>query len=135
MHTTPRNRFLAWGLAAAAAAANAAGYLLNLFDQIVWFDDVIHAYTSFAFTLLLVLYLYDVVLSGARTHPLLFVLTVAGLGAGLGAVWEIIEWGYDQLTAGNVILGKPDTILDLILDLLGAAAAGIVSVVMVQKKS
>jgi hypothetical protein len=134
MHTTPKNQILVWSLAALALLLNLAGYLLNLFEKIHWYDDVVHAYTSFAWTLLLALFLYDAVLKGVEVHPILYVLTVAGLGIGLGAVWEIIEWSYDQMVAGNVILGKTDTILDLILDLLGATLAGILSARMIREK-
>ena len=113
---------------------NLAGYGLDLFEQFRWYDDVIHAFTSFAWTLLLVLFLYDAVLKGAKAHPVLYVLMVASIGIGLGAVWEIIEWSYDRMIPGNVILGKTDTILDLILDFLGATLAAIVSLRMIQEK-
>lgn len=52
----------------------------------------------------------------------------------IGALWEIAEWGYDQMTPTNDILGKRDTMIDLILDTLGAVVAGILSVEMVEEK-
>lgn len=124
MSTSPGNRKLAWGLLLVAAAVNAAGYLFNLYPRFVWFDEVVHAYTTFALTLVLALYLYGVVLTGARRHPLLLVLVIASVGLALGALWEVAEWAFDQLVAGDVIKGKPDTIVDLIMDTGGAVAAG-----------
>ena len=50
------------------------------------------------------------------------------LGLGFGASWEVAEWAYDQLTAGNAILGKPDTISDLRMDALGALAAAVLAI-------
>ena len=47
---------------------------------------------------------------------------------GIGVLWEVTEWAYDQMVPENAILGKQDTIIDLILDASGAVAAGIVTV-------
>ena len=121
----------AWVLLSIAVAANAAGYFLNWFGQIAWYDDVVHGYTIFALTLVLALYLYGTVLMGARDHGFLFVLTVASVGLAIGGLWEVAEWAYDQWFAqNNAIQGKMDTILDLIWDTLGALVAGIVALVM-----
>jgi VanZ family protein len=132
MQTSSRNRLIAWGLLVIAALVNAAGYLWDLYDRFGWFDEAVHAYTTFALTLPLALLLYNVVLTGAQTHTILFVLTVASLGVAIGVLWEIAEWAYDQMVPENAILGKLDTIIDLIMDILGGVVAGIVSVGMVK---
>lgn len=121
---SPGSRKLAWGLLLVAVAANAAGYLFNLYPRFAWFDEVVHAYTTFALTLVIALYLYGAVLAGARAHAFLLVLVIAALGLALGALWEVAEWGYDLLARGNVIKGKQDTIIDLVVDTAGALAAG-----------
>lgn len=46
------------------------------------------------------------------------------LGLAIGAVWEVAEWGFDQVAPGDVTKGKHDTILDLVMDTLGALLAG-----------
>ena len=118
----------AWVLLGIAVAANAAGYLLNWFGQIAWYDDVVHGYTIFALTLVLALYLYGTVLMGARDHGFLFVLMAASVGLAIGGLWEVAEWAYDQWFAqNNAIQGKRDTILDLVWDTIGA---GIVALAM-----
>lgn len=132
MQTSSRNRLIVWGLLVVAALVNAAGYLWDLYDRFGWFDEVVHAYTTFALTLPLALLLYDVVLTGAQTQKILFILTVASLGVAIGVLWEIVEWAYDQMVPENAILGKLDTIIDLIMDILGGVAAGIVTVTMVR---
>jgi hypothetical protein len=47
-------------------------------------------------------------------------------------IWEVAEWAYDQVVPENAILGKEDTIIDLIMDTIGAVAAGVVSTRMVK---
>ncbi len=77
----------------------------------------------------------------ARTlHPdhgrgLLGLLLLAGLGVAIGAVWEVAEWGADLVLAGDVIKGKHDTIMDLIMDTAGAAAAAILAVRFLRPRS
>ena len=66
MCTSFRNRTVVWGLVVIAILVNAAGYALNLYDRLDWFDEVVHTYTSFVITLLLALLLYGDVLSGVR---------------------------------------------------------------------
>lgn len=127
---TAGEKTTAWVLLAVAAAANAAGYFLNWFQQFAWYDDVVHGYTIFALTLLLALYLYGVALTGAADHGLLFVLVAMSVGVAIGAWWEVAEWTYDRIVEGDVIKGKRDTILDLIWDSIGALVAGIVALAM-----
>lgn len=128
-----RARKSAWIFLLLAAAANAAGYALGLWHSPVWFDEVVHGYTTFAITLVLAFHLYARVYTGARTHPATLTLAVASLGVAIGAVWEIAEWAYDQWIApGNAILGKWDTITDLGWDTLGALVAAAVATAVVR---
>ena len=118
------DRVLAWVAVLLATAANIAGYALNLYGQWAWFDEVLHAFTIFALALLAAVYLYHVAIMGARTRSLLFVLVVASIGLAIGGAWEVAEWVYDQIASGNVIKGKRDTIIDLVMDAIGGALAG-----------
>lgn len=134
MYTNSTNRAFTWGFVIIAILVNVAGYLLNLYERFVWFDEVIHTYTAFALTLLIALLLYGEVLRGVRASPVLLIMVVASLGVALGAIWEIAEWVYDLVSPGDDILGKRDTMIDMVLDTLGAVIAGIVSVQMVEEK-
>ncbi|HEV2146230.1 MAG TPA: hypothetical protein VGR37_02315 [Longimicrobiaceae bacterium] len=128
---TAGEKTTAWILLGVAIAANAAGYFLNWFGQIPWYDDVVHGYTIFALTLVLALYMYGASLTGAADHGFLLVLTVASVGLAVGALWEVAEWAYDQWFArSNAILGKRDTILDLVWDSIGALVAGVIAAAM-----
>ena len=120
----------AWILLVLAGVANAAGYVFGLWDSPRWFDEVVHGFTILALTLVLAVHLYGRVYTGGHAHPLLLTLAIASLGVGIGAVWEVAEWAYDQWAPGNVILGKWDTVTDLAYDTLGALAAGAIATAM-----
>jgi VanZ family protein len=51
----------------------------------------------------------------------------------MGALWEIAEWTYDQFVRPNAILSKTDTIVDLIVDTIGALVAGVIRSGMIRK--
>jgi hypothetical protein len=60
------------------------------------------------------------------------VLTIASVGLAVGALWEVAEWGFDQVAPGDVIKGKNDTIIDIVMDAIGAALAGLVSLAVLR---
>lgn len=107
-----------------AGLVNAAGFVWDLYQKLWWFDEAVHLYTLFALTLLLGTVGRRSLLTGARDHRLLAILAVASFGVAIGALWEIAEWGYDRFTPGNSIKGKRDTIIDMIMDSIGAVIAG-----------
>jgi VanZ family protein len=39
----------------------------------------------------------------------------------------VAEWGFDQIAPGDVIKGKYDTLLDIVMDTAGAVLAGIMA--------
>lgn len=124
MHSVKFDRKVAWVLLAVGLLASAASSLFALYDKLWWFDEVLHLELPLALSLLMGLYGYGVVLTGARDHGLLLVLAIAGLGISLAAVWEVWEWIYDQLVMPNAILGKTDTVIDMVMGTVGSLAAG-----------
>ncbi len=68
-----------------------------------------------------------------RSHKLVYVLTIASFGIALGALWEVAEWSAEQLLNTQVIPGLDDTIIDLIMDSLGAVAAALLSLRTLQE--
>lgn len=130
MHIGKRERATIWGLFAFALTVNLAGYLFNLYEQLLWFDEFLHFYTPLALTLALGLRLYSRGLAEIREHTFILALTVACVGIAAGTLWEIAEWAYDQMVAADAILGKTDTIIDLLLDTAGAVSAGLIIVRM-----
>lgn len=111
-----------------AALVNAAGWVWNLFEMPGPYDELVHAYTTFAITLALGWLAYGSLFDSFRQHRRLFMLVIASFGIAVGAVWEIVEWTADLLLAVDVVPGLHDTIVDLIVDSLGALLAGAVSV-------
>lgn len=114
---------LAWGLAAAAAALNVLAYALSLYE-LAWFDEALHAFTLFALTFIVACLLRRD-LAAARMLPYCAILVACGLA--LGTLWEFAEWGYDMFSRGNSILGKQDTMVDLVLDTVGAVLAALLA--------
>ena len=118
---------LAWTLAALAVAANVAGYAFDLYAWAWWFDRVLHAGTILALTFWLALLVCARALHPELGRGALAVLLLASVGVALGAVWEVAEWAADLVLPGDVIKGKYDTILDVIMNTIGAVAAAIVA--------
>jgi hypothetical protein len=62
-----------------------------------------------------------------RHHAGIFTVTFA-LGAAIGGVWEIVEWSSDRAFGSNLSMGNDDTVGDLISDMLGSVAGGLLLV-------
>lgn len=124
LEATPDGRRIAWSLAAALTLANVAGYAFDLYARFWWFDRVLHAGTILALTYWSAVFVLRRVLTDAGQHRLLLAFVVACVGVAIGAWWEVAEWGFDRVAPGDVIKGKYDTIIDLVMDTLGAALGG-----------
>ena len=114
---------MAWTLAALALAANVAGYAFDLYQRVWWFDRVLHAGTILAITFWLALFVCARGLHPRNGRSILAMFLLACVGIALGALWEVAEWGADLVLPGDVIKGKNDTVMDLIMDTAGALAA------------
>lgn len=113
----------------AALALNAAGYAFGLWRAIAWFDEATHLITP-----LLIAPVAYIALAKADGVPRTaapgwnarlgrFVVTAA-LGLALAALWELFEWGLDGAAGTDFSPGYTDTLLDLLMDSLGAVLAG-----------
>ena len=121
LRATPLGRRVAWGLAAALALANVAGYAFDLYARFWWFDRVLHAATVFALTYWAAVFVLRRVLTGIGRHRLLLAATIARVGVAVGAWWGAAEGAFDRVAPGGVIEGKHDTVIDTVMDTLGAA--------------
>ncbi|MBL6458439.1 hypothetical protein JMJ55_24175 [Belnapia sp. T6] len=102
-----------------------AGYAFDLYAAFWWFDRFLHAATILALTFwLAVMILSDGIREG---RTVLFVLLVASTGVAIGALWEVAEWVFDRFASGNVIKGKDDTVIDIVMDTAGAVAAAVLA--------
>lgn len=121
------------------------GELHNFFYRFAWWDELIHSFTAMMLTYVGLLLLY--ILSGdARIHlrlgPLLTALAMICFTLAFGAVWEMFEFGVDQVLGLNLLKGRAATDLagvydyerallntmgDLGIDLLGALIVGVMA--------
>ena len=109
-----------------AALLNAGGWI-GLFYQPGPYDEIVHAFTTFSITLALSFLVYRPMLTLFRNHRRLYLLTIISFGIAIGALWEIFEW----VTA--TINSLDDTIVDLIMDTIGAIAASLLSLRALQE--
>ena len=116
-----------------AALLNATGWVWGLFGMPGPYDEIVHAYTTFAITLALSFLVYSSMLNIFRNHTILYLLTIACFGIAIGALWEVTEWSAGKILNTQVIESLDDTIIDLIMDSLGAALAALFSLWALQK--
>lgn len=116
-----------------AALLNATGWVWDLFGMPGPYDEIVHGYTTFAITLALSFLVYGSMLNIFRNHTLLYLLTIASFGIAIGALWEVIEWSAGKILSTQVIESLDDTIIDLIMDSLGAGFAALISLWALQK--
>jgi hypothetical protein len=102
----------------AAAFANAAGYAAALWVESTPFDEAVHAFTSWAVAAGLTWVLFGRTRLLERGDRVSLFVTAVATGATLGILWEAFE-----LVTG-MINTLEDTVVDLLMDLTGAAAAG-----------
>ncbi len=104
---------------ALAALAGALGYAFDLFGEIVPYDELTHAFTTFAVSLAFYFLFYGGAVPERRVVAL--GSSVFTLGVTVGAYWEIFEWFF----VGKYTMA--DTISDLLVDSAGALAAALVA--------
>lgn len=110
-----------------AALLNATGWVWDLFGMPGPYDEIVHGYTTFAITLALSFLVYGSMLNIFRNHTLLYLVTITSFGIAIGALWEVIEWSAGKILNSQVIESLDDTIIDLIMDSLGAGLAALIS--------
>lgn len=106
------------------------GRLLGLYSGTVWFDKVLHFGNSLLIGLLAFLIVYALQLTGRlSTSAVANAVAIVLLALGVGALWEIVEYGADALfregAQGSPVMAPlDDTMWDLILDGAGGAVGG-----------
>ncbi len=99
-----------------AILLNASGFLFGWFHTVGFYDECLHAFTTFTVTALLMPYLAP--RTGALPGSSLL-LMAGGLGLTLGLFWEMFEWSI------GIIGDRADTLIDLLMDTAGAYSAGL----------
>jgi hypothetical protein len=111
-----------------AALLNAMGWVWGLFAMPGAYDEIVHAYT-----LALSFLVYSSMLTIFRDRKLLYCVTITSFGIAIGALWEIAEWSAGLILKTKVIESLDDTIIDLIMDALGAGLAALISLWALQE--
>jgi hypothetical protein len=104
------------------ALAGALGYAFDLFGEIVPYDELTHAFTTFSVSLAFYFLFYGGAVPERRAIAL--ATSVFTLGVTVGAYWEIFEWFF----VGKYTLA--DTISDLLVDSAGALGAALVALAL-----
>jgi hypothetical protein len=99
-----------------------AGNALDLYNTVVWFDDVAHAVTF----MLLVLAVGTLILR-LELEPWIAACLAIGFGAVAHILWEIIEFVAMRIGSPGLQLTYEDTIGDLAMSLCGSVIAGLVT--------
>ena len=119
----------------AGMAFQAFGEVLNYYDRLPVFDDIVHVTLPLltAPVLYIGLARLDVVPDPRdETHLQhylgIFVMTAA-LGVTIGALWEIVEWRSDAWLGTDLQEGNADTVGDLLSDTVGSLVGAALLVV------
>ena len=126
MECTEAGRRIGWITLVVIGFWNIAGYVWDMYQLFWWFDRVLHGVTVFGITLWFGLFIFARALRFEQ-RMLAAVLLASG-GLALGALWEVAEWVFDRYTTTNMIKGKDDTVLDIVMDTIGAMVGAIVAV-------
>jgi len=122
-----------------ALTLQGVGEASGAYDELVWFDRVVHLMVPMLASgaLYVALARLDVLPdprddTGTR-HLVGIALVTFSLGAAFGAVWELYEWFSDGVFGSALQEGNDDTVGDLAMDCLGAVAAAGMLVLWTQR--
>ena len=122
-----------------ALTLQGVGEASGAYDEVVWFDRVVHLVVPLLASgvLYVALARLDVLPdprddTGVR-HLVGIALVTFSLGAAFGAVWELYEWFSDGVFGSALQESNDDTVGDLAMDCLGAAIAAGLLVLWTQR--
>lgn len=102
-----------------AAAINALGYVLELWESPFWFDEAVHVITPFAIVAAIAWLLVKRDEAYPIDNPVGYLIKIVLIGLAIGLLWEGFEW-----IMGIVGTWK-DTRIDLLMDTIGALLAAL----------
>ena len=114
--------YLADGLLVSPFALDLLGNLVNLFDTVDVFDDVLHFVN---WTLLVAAFV--LLLDGRQLQRWNVVMLGVGFGATAIIAWETVEWVIQEMGTTGLQLTYDDTVGDLVLSTTGGAVGAAVA--------
>jgi hypothetical protein len=112
--------YLAFGLIGLPFLVDVTGNSLDLYDSLVWWDDLNH-FANWAFLLTGI----GLLIAGPVRPTWAQVLLITGLGAVLAIGWELGEWWTFIRHGTELDTAYEDTLGDLTLGTLGSLVAGL----------
>lgn len=111
------------------------GEVGDAYERFFWWDALLHLAFGFTLGYVAFLWLYVKVKQGKLdAGPKMKGFIIFCVALALGALWEIFEFGADQIFGFNMQKsGLIDTMWDLIVDALGAGAMAIIGVLYMKK--
>lgn len=117
------------------------GQAFNLYDDLVWYDEVVHFTLPFlvaplAYIVLNRLRLVPDLRREARRHHYLgiWLITFSVVAAFGGTLWEVYEYVSDELFGSNLSFGYADTIGDMACTAGGSALGGLFLVAWAERR-
>lgn len=100
------------------------GSAFDAYDRFFWWDAALHIASGVVLSFAAFIILFTMYRDGRlKASPFIIAMFTFSFGLALGAVWEIFEFGVDQIFGTNMQRsGLSDTMWDLIVDALGALA-------------
>ncbi|MFX0546263.1 hypothetical protein ACEWPL_012035 [Roseovarius sp. S1116L3] len=98
------------------------GELANFYERFWWWDLVLHFFSALSIAAMAFLMIF-MLFEGDRyaAPPWALALLSAAVALAIGTLWEVLEYGLDQLFGLNMQKsGLDDTMTDLLIDLTGS---------------
>ncbi len=103
------------------------GEVADFYERFWWWDLVLHFFSALSIAAMAFLAIF-MLFEGDRyaAPPWALAVLSAAVALAIGALWEIFEYGMDQIFGMNMQKsGLTDTMTDLMIDTLGAALGGL----------
>ncbi|WP_017930484.1 hypothetical protein [Robiginitomaculum antarcticum] len=109
----------------------------DFYERFWWWDAFLHTFSAVGFGLTGVIIVLFLVRGDqiSASPPSMLVLMAFSFAVSIGAVWEVFEFGMDQIFGTNMQKnGLMDTMYDLIVDIIGAAMGAMAGYIFLKSR-
>ncbi len=113
------------------------GEAFDFYERLWWWDIALHGFSAVGFGIAGFLFVFILFEGDTYAAPAWAMgLLAASIGVTIGALWEIFEFSMDQAFGLNMQKsGLPDTMGDLIVDVIGASFGGTMGALYLKGKA
>ena len=110
------------------------GEILYFYEKIPIWDDIMHFMGTAVIAILAFMVVYTFHFTGKLklTLPFIFLFTFV-FALAIGTIWEILEFGIDQIFGRNSLYGLVATLWDFIADFIGLLFSSLLSLLYIIK--